>query len=143
MARWSKVVCMSSEPTRSQPVAARISPWLSVAHATQAVDYYKTAFGAVEVERLEDEQGSVVVAQLSIGGATFWVQQDTDSSPNTLGGRLPVRMILTVDDPDAVFAQAIAAGATEVASITEGHGWREGRVADPSGHHWEIAKPLM
>ena len=134
---------MSSKPTRSQPITTSIAPWLSVANATQAVDYYKTAFGAVEVERLEDEPGSVVVAQLSIGGAIFWVQQDADSSPNALGSRLPVRMILTVDDPDAVFAQAVAAGATEVAPIAEGHGWRVGRVADPSGHHWEIGKPLM
>ncbi len=133
---------MSSEPTRSQPFTASIAPWLSVADATQAVDYYKTAFGAVEVERLEEEPGSVVVAQLSIGGATFWVQQDTDSSPKAQGGRLPVRMILTVDDPDSVFAQAIAAGAIEVAPITEGYGWRVGRIVDPSGHHWEIGKPL-
>jgi PhnB protein len=137
------VVCMSSEPTRSQTVTASIAPWLSVADATQAVDYYKTAFGAVEAERLEDEPGSVVVAQLSIGGATFWVQQDADSSPKALGGTLPVRMILTVDNPDSVFAQAIAAGATEVAPITEGNGWRVGRIEDPSGHHWEIGKPLM
>ena len=100
-------------------------------------------FDAIEVERLEDEPGSVVVAQLSIGGATFWVQQDADSSPQALGGKLPVRMILTVDDPDSVFAQAIAAGATEVAPITEGNGWRVGRIEDPSGHHWEIGKPLM
>ncbi|MBA2284953.1 MAG: VOC family protein [Ktedonobacteraceae bacterium] len=134
---------MSSEPARSQPVTARIAPWLSVADATQAVDYYKTAFGAVEVERLEGEPGRIEVAQLSIGGATFWVQQDGDTSPETLGGRLPVRMILTVDDPDALFAQAIAAGATEVAPISEGHGWRVGRIADPSGHHWEIGKPLI
>ena len=134
---------MSSEQTRSQPVAAKIAPWLSVADATQAVDYYKTAFGAIEVERLEDEPGSVVVAQFSIGGATFWVQQDADSSPEALGGRSPVRMILTVDDPDTVFAQAVAAGATEVAPISEVHGWRVGRIEDPFGHHWEIGKPLM
>ena len=50
-ARWSMVVCMSSEPTKSQPVTASIAPWLSVADATEAVDYYKTAFGAVEVDR--------------------------------------------------------------------------------------------
>src|SRR5229473_1131387 len=129
---------MSSDATRTQLTAAKIAPWLSVADATKAVEYYKAAFGAVEVERLEDEAGSVVVAQLSIGGATFWVQQDSDSSPEALGGRSPVRMILTADDPDSVFEQAIAAGATEVAPITEGHGWRVGRVADPSGHHWEI-----
>ncbi|MDQ2717422.1 MAG: VOC family protein [Chloroflexota bacterium] len=134
---------MNSKPIRSQPVTARIAPWLSVADATQAVDYYKTAFGAVELERLEGEPGRIEVAQLSIGGATFWVQQDGETSPETLGGKLPVRMILTVDDPDAVFAQAVAAGATEVAPISEGHGWRVGRVADPSGHHWEIGKPLI
>jgi PhnB protein len=133
---------MSSEPMRSQPVAARIAPWLSVANATQAVAYYKMAFGAVEVERLEEEPGSVVVAHLSIGGATFWVQQDTDSCPHALGGRSPIRMILTVDDPDTVFEQAIAAGATEVGAVSEGHGWRIGRIADPFGHHWEIGKPL-
>ena len=119
-----------------------IAPWLSVADATTAVDYYKAAFGAVELERLEDEAGHVVVARLSIAGADFWVQQDDESSPEALAGKSPVRMILTVTDPDAVFAQALMAGATEVAPIHEEQGWRIGRVADPSGHHWEIGKPL-
>ena len=133
---------MSSDPTRSQPVTVSIAPWLAVSDAAQAVDYYKVAFGAVEKERLEEEPGRVEVAQLSIGGATFWVQQDADSSPISMGARLSVRMILTVDNPDTVFAQAIAAGATEVAPISEGYGWRVGRIADPFGHHWEIGKPL-
>jgi PhnB protein len=53
-----------------------------------------------------------------------------------------VRMILTVGDPDSVFARAVMAGATEVAPVAEGHGWRVGRVADPSGYHWEIGRPL-
>ena len=127
----------------SEPVTASIAPWLSVADATQAVDYYKKAFGAVEKERLEEEPGKVEVAQLSIGGATFWVQQDTDLSPINMGVRLSVRMILTVNNPDTVFAQAFAAGATEIAPISEGYGWRVGRIADPFGHHWEIGKPLM
>jgi PhnB protein len=122
---------------------ARIAPWLSVADATRAVDYYRKAFGAVEVERLEDEKGDVVVAQLSIGGAIVWVQDDGESSPQALGGRSPVRMILIVDDPDSLFAQAVAAGATEIAAVHEEHGWRVGRLADPSGHHWEIARSLM
>jgi PhnB protein len=52
-------------------------------------------------------------------------------------------MILTVDDPDAVFARAVSAGATEVFPVGEGNGWRVGRVADPSGHHWEVGKPLV
>jgi hypothetical protein len=47
---------------------------------------------------------------------------------------MSVRMILTVDDPDSVFARAVAAGATEVAPISEDYGWRIGRIADPFGH---------
>ncbi len=133
---------MSSDATRTQPTTAKIAPWLSVADATKAVEYYKAAFGAIELELLEDETGSVVVAQLSIGGADFWVQQDEETDPYALGGRSPVRMILTVEDPDSVFAQAVGAGATEVAPLTEENGWRIGRVVDPSGHHWEVGKPL-
>ncbi len=110
---------MSSDATRTQLTEAKIAPWLSVADATKAVEYYKAAFSAVELERLEDEAGSVVVAQLSIGGADFWVQQDGETDPHALGDRSPVRMILTVEDPDAVFAQAVGAGAREVAPIAE------------------------
>ena len=133
---------MSSDDVKSPSFAVQIAPWLSVPEATQAVHYYKRAFGAIEMERFEDGPGLVAVAQLAIGRSRFWVQHDADSSPGALGGRSPVRMILTVDDPDAVFAQAVAAGATEVAPVREGHGWRVGRIVDPSGHHWEIGKPL-
>lgn len=122
--------------------SAQIAPWLSVADATAAVAYYAAAFGAVEVERVEEEPGIVMVAQLAIDGATFWVQQDPETSPDALGGTSPVRMILTVTDPDAVFSQAVESGATEVAPVDEEHGWRSGRVVDPSGHHWEIGRPL-
>ncbi len=132
---------MSTNTPRSEPVKTSIAPWLSVSRATEAVDYYKAAFGAVERYRLEDDEGLVVVAQLAIGGADFWLQEDVDSSPE-FQDRRSVRMILTVDDPDAVFEQAIAAGATEVFAVSEDHGWRIGRVADPFGHHWEIGKPL-
>lgn len=119
----------------------RIAPWLSMKNATEALAYYKAAFGAIELERLEDEAGDVVIAQLSIEGADFWIQTDAESSPDALNGR-SVRIILTVDDPDSVFASAVAAGVVEVASVTEGYGWRIGRVADPSGHHWEIGRRL-
>jgi PhnB protein len=132
---------MSTSTPESEPVKTSIAAWLSVNRATEAVDYYKAAFGAVERYRLEDDAGKVVVAQLAIEGADFWLQEDVDSSPE-FQDRRSVRMILTVDDPDAVFEQAIAAGASEVAAVSEDHGWRIGRVADPFGHHWEIGKPL-
>jgi PhnB protein len=118
-----------------------IAPWLSVKNATEALSYYQAAFGAVELERLEDEAGDVVVAQLSIDGADFWVATDPASSPEVVDGR-SVRMILTVDDPDSVFASAVAGGATQVAPVSEDYGWRIGRIADPSGHHWEIGRRL-
>ncbi|MGH2899327.1 MAG: VOC family protein [Solirubrobacteraceae bacterium] len=51
-------------------------------------------------------------------------------------------MALIVDDPAAVMAQAVAAGATEVHPAAEAHGWLLGRIADPFGHHWEIGRPL-
>ena len=132
---------MSTSTPGSEPVKTSIAPWLSVSRATEAVDYYKAAFGAVERYRLEDDEGSVVVAQLAIEGADFWLQEDVDSSPE-FQDRRSVRIILTVDDPDAVFEQAIAAGAIEVVAVSEDHGWRIGRVADLFGHHWEIGKPL-
>jgi PhnB protein len=52
-------------------------------------------------------------------------------------------MILTVSDPDSVFKQTIAAGAKEVYPVSEGHGWRVGRVVDPFGHHWEIGREIV
>ncbi len=99
-----------------------ISPWLSVGDATAAVEYYKAAFGANESDRLEDD------------GADFWVQCNPASSPDAING-MSVRMILTVEDPDEVFARALGAGATEIVPVSEDHGWRVERVADPSGHH--------
>ncbi len=117
-----------------------IAPWISVHDSVAALAFYTAAFGATEVERLEDD-GVVVVAQLAIDGADFWIQTDPDATAESIANS-PVRMILTVDDPDAVFARAIAAGATEVAPIAEDYGWRVGRLADPSGHHWEIGRRL-
>jgi len=132
---------MSAATSKSEPVKTGIAPWLSVSGATEAVGFYQAAFGAVELYRLEDDDRSVVVAHLSVGGADFWLQEDPESSPD-VQDRRSVRMILTVDDPDSVFEQAVAAGATVVAAVYEDHGWRIGRIADPFGHHWEIGKPL-
>jgi PhnB protein len=134
-------IMAADNPTQGKPVKTSIAPWLSVNQATEAVDYYKAAFGAVERYRLEDDMGKVVVAQLAIEGADFWLQEDIDSSPESLD-RQSIRLILTVDDPDAVFEQAIAAGATQIFAVSEEHGWRTGRVADPFGYHWEMSKPL-
>jgi len=62
-------------------------------------------------------------------------------SPETIAGG-SVRMVLTVADPDAMFARAVTAGAKAVHKVSEMHGWRVGRVVDPFGHHWEIGREL-
>jgi len=123
----------------SSGATASIAPWLAVRDAQRAVDYYHAAFGAIEVYRLGGDDGTLEVAQLSIGGAVFWVQNDLDASPDRQG---LVRMILSVDDPDSVFERAIAAGAAVKAGMHEAYGWRTGRVVDPFGHDWEMSKHL-
>lgn len=132
---------MNTDMLKPELFETSIAPWLSVSNAAEAVQYYKDAFSAIELYRLEEDNGKLAVAQLSILGAGFWIQEDIDSSPES-GGRGSIRMILTVNDPDMVFDQAVAAGATEVVPVGEGHGWRIGRVVDPFGHHWEIGKRL-
>jgi PhnB protein len=118
-----------------------IAPWLAVRDAQLAVDYYKAAFGAAELYRLPADDGSLAVAQLSVGEALFWVQADSNATPPPAGAG-SVRMILSVDDPDAVFERAVAAGAAVVAAIHEDYGWRTGRVTDPFGFDWEMSKQL-
>jgi PhnB protein len=131
---------MTGHDPAPRRVETGIAPWLSVRDGPSAVDYYKAAFGAVERYRLEDDTRRVVVAQLAIDQADFWLQEDPDASPGGGGGS--IRMILTVEDPESVFRQAVAAGATEIAPVADEHGWRVGRLADPFGHHWEVGKPL-
>jgi PhnB protein len=117
---------------------------LSVRQGARAVEFYKKAFGALEVFLIEAPDGAVV-ARLSVEGAEFWVSDESPEhgnfSPESLGGGT-VRMILTVPDPDAMFAQALAAGARQVVEMKDDYGWHLGRVADPFGHHWEIGRPL-
>jgi PhnB protein len=120
-----------------------LMPLLNVHDGTAAVAFYKAAFGA-EVLFMITEGG--VVANLSVGGAEFWLADESPQhqnfSPPRLGGST-VRLVLVVDDPDALFSRAIAAGAREVWPVEDQHyRWRMGRVVDPFGHHWEIGKPL-
>lgn len=121
-----------------------IAPMLSVRRGARAIEFYKAAFGAEELFRIENEGGEVV-AQLSVGGAEFWLADESPEhlnfSPESVGGGT-VRLIMVVSDPDAAFARAVAAGATVVSAIAEQHGWRVGRVVDPFGHHWEIGTRL-
>ena len=121
-----------------------IAPMLSVRNGKQAVEFYKTAFGAGELFRIDSDTGAVV-ARLSVGPAEFWVADESPEhfnfSPESLGGGT-VRMVMVVEDPDAVFDRAVSAGAKVVSPMADQYGWHLGRVVDPYGHHWEIGRPL-
>ncbi len=125
----------------------RILAQLSVRRGRDAIEFYRAAFGAVEDHRVGGTEGHPdVVAQLSVGDATFWVSDESpphaNFSPESLGGGT-VRMLLIVADPQSVLERAVAAGATEIYPVSEEHGWRLGRVRDPFGHDWEIGTPVV
>src|SRR4051812_12507795 len=115
---------------------------LSVRRGREALAFYEAAFGA-HVDYLVG--GEEIVAQLSVGDATFWVSDESPEhgnfSPETVGGGT-VRLLLVTDDPDAAVRRAVEAGATEVYPVAGKHGWRPGRVADPFGHPGEVGRPL-
>jgi PhnB protein len=136
---------MSEKVVTGASVMCSVAPMLSVRNGARAVEFYKSAFDAVEVFRIESPDGAVV-SRLSIDGAEFWASDESPAhgnfSPESLGGGT-VRIVLTVPDPDVMFAKALAAGATVVSPVDDKeYGWRVGRVVDPFGHHWEIGRPL-
>ena len=120
-----------------------IQPELWVDRAAAAVSFYEAAFGATVMHRVGD--GDDIVAQLSVGGAAFWVATADPSmnrfSPHAIKGATS-RTLLVVDEPERVIQRALAAGATETSPVGDEHGWRLGRIVDPFGHEWEIGKPL-
>jgi PhnB protein len=122
-----------------------IAPMLSVRNGAKAIEFYQAALGATVLFRIDDQSGAVV-ARLSVAGAEFWVADESPEnfnfSPETLGGG-SVRMVMIVEDPDSAFERAVAAGAKVVWPVGDQYGWRLGRIVDPSGHHWEIGKPLV
>ncbi len=108
-----------------------------------AIAFYQRAFGATvgwSTPPAED-----MVAQLLVQGAEFWVHpadEAIDNPPPQLG-RTAVRLMLIVDEPDAVFDQAVAAGAVVRFPMQDhDYGWRDGSVVDPAGHRWDIGRPL-
>src|SRR5947199_9327935 len=123
---------MATAPGTGTSVTCSVAPMLSVRQGARAVEFYKAAFGAVEVYRVEAPDGAVV-SRLSVDGAEFWVSGESPEhgnfSPESLGCG-SVRMILTVPDPDAMFARAVAAGAREIVAVEEAYGWRVGRIVD-------------
>lgn len=135
---------MSNDQQAARNRKTAIAPMLSVRNGARAIEFYKAAFGANELYRVDGDSGEVV-AKLSADGAEFWLADESPEhlnfSPESLGGG-SVRMVMIVDDPDAAFERAVGAGAKVVWPVSNQYGWRLGRIVDPYGHHWEIGKPL-
>src|SRR2546428_12232591 len=134
---------MATAPGTGTSVTCSVAPMLSVRQGARAVEFYKAAFGAVEVYRVEAPDGAVV-SRLAVDGAEFWVADESPQhhnfSPESLGGG-SVRMVLTVPDPDAMVAKALAAGAREVTPMPDPYWGAPGPAADPFGPHWGVGRP--
>ncbi len=129
----------------AEPVArsGALSPYLTVNGAAAAIDFYRAAFGAVELFRLTGPDGRIGHAELRIGDAIVMLSDEWPDfgalSPPSIGGS-PVKLHLYVDDCDAVVARAVAAGATLMRPVTDQfYGDRSGMIADPFGHSWFVA----
>lgn len=120
-----------------------ITPYLSIKGAAKAIEFYKHAFGASECFRLVTPIGTIGHAEIRIGDSSIMLSEACDEgplcSPQTLGGA-SVGLHLYVEDVDAVFAQAVGAGAKAVMPVRDQfYGDRTGTLEDPFGHIWFIA----
>jgi PhnB protein len=120
-----------------------VSPYLNVHDAEAAIDFYKRAFGAEEVLRLDGDDGKVIHAEIRIGDSHVMLADENpvwgNLSPRTLGGASGGQM-LYVEDVDSVFSMALNEGATQLMAVeTQFWGDRMGQLQDPFGHRWSIA----
>jgi PhnB protein len=119
------------------------TPYLIVKNAAAALDFYKRAFGATESMRLADPSGKVGHAEIKIGDSTIMLADEfpemgilAPQAPRSAG----VSILLYVEDVDAQFRQALAAGATQLRPVKDQfYGDRSGTLADPFGHVWSLA----
>ena len=120
-----------------------VTPYLIVRNAAAALDFYKKAFGAVELMRFPGPGGKLMHAEMKIGDSPVMLADEMPEEghvgPQTLGGAA-VSLMLYVENFDARFAQAIAAGATVKRAVADQfYGDRTGTLADPFGHVWSLA----
>jgi len=123
--------------------AHTLTPHLVVRQAARAIDFYRRAFGAEEVLRLNGPDGEIVHAELRLGAASLYLNEETAGdearSPESLGGA-PASLHLYVPDVDHAFARAVAAGAIPLTRVADMFwGDRYGTVRDPFGYEWALA----
>src|SRR5882762_7953127 len=120
-----------------------VTPYLIIKGAAEAIEYYKQAFGAVELMRMPAPGGKIGHAEIKIGDSPIMLADEFAEmgykSPQTLGGS-PVSLMIYLDDVDTVFGRAIAAGGKEQRPVKDQfYGDRSGTLEDPFGHVWHVA----
>ena len=133
-------------PTQAKPIPQghrSVTPYLTLNDAARAIDFYKRAFGAREVIRMDGPNGKIGHAEIKIGDSMIMLGDEMPGSgcrsPYSLGGTT-AGIFLYVENVDALFNQAVSAGA-EVESPVADMFWgdRYGRLKDPFGHSWSVA----
>jgi PhnB protein len=120
-----------------------VTPYLIVKGASRAIDFYKQAFGATELMRMEGPDGTVGHAEIKVGNSPVMLADEHPEmgfrSPQTLGGA-GVSLMVYVENVDEVFPRAIAAGARELRPVKDQfYGDRSGTLEDPFGHVWTVS----
>ena len=131
-------------PSTSIPAGYHsVTPAIVVRDAAAAIDFYKRAFGAEEINRMAGPDGSIMHAEIRVGDSVVMLGEENEQwgtrSPLSLGG-VHGSLHIYVADADASFNRAIQAGATERYPLEDAFwGDRYGKVTDPFGHEWGIA----
>ena len=120
-----------------------VTPYLTVKNTVAALDFYERAFGATVTMRMDGPGGKTMHAEFLIEGSPVMMSDEFPemgaTSPETLGG-VSSSLMIYLDDVDARFEQAIAAGGTvEKAVQDQFYGDRSGTLKDPFGHRWTLA----
>jgi PhnB protein len=120
-----------------------ITPYLTIRDASRAIEFYKKAFGACEVSRMDFPGGKVGHAELQIGDSKIMLSDEFPEmggrGPQSVGGT-PVLLHLYVEDADAVVRQAVSVGAKAINPVEDQfYGDRGGKLEDPFGHVWYVA----
>jgi len=123
-----------------------ITPILIVTDAAQALDFYRSAFGAEETVRMPGPDGRVMHAEMRLADSVFMLGEESPEmgarGPKSYGGS-PVTLYVYVDDVDSAWDQAVKAGAKEISPLTNMFwGDRTGRLEDPFGHRWSLSQHI-
>jgi len=136
---------MSSEAKAGEQSRQAVTPYICVKDSAAAIEFYKKAFGAIELMRVPMPDGRVGHAEIRIGDATIMMADEFPEiqflSPESLGGS-PVMIHVYVDDVDALASRAVSAGAKLARPVADqSYGDRNCKLEDPFGHAWFFATP--